>query len=489
MLVRKKDGSYRCCVDYRALNSVTKKDAYPMPKIDTCLDALASAKWFSTFDLRSPYHHILVNPSDSDKTAFICPVGMYKFRRMPFGLCNAGATFQRLMDVVLSGLHFQVCLVYLDDIIVFSETPEQHLERLITVLGRLSSAGLKLKPDKCAFFQKSISFLGHVVSEKGIQTDPKKIVAVQEWPIPKSVRDVRASLGLASYYRRFVPGFASIAGPLHSLLVKGKKFVWNAETQESFNRLKLALISSPMLAMPIDDGEFVLDTDASDFAIGAVLSQKQGGDERVIAYASRRLDRRERNYCITQKELLAVVYFVRYFRQYLLGHQFKIRTDHPALTWLRRTPKPIGQQARWLEILEEFEFSIEHRAGNRHGNADAMSRRNCKVRDGACHNAVSNQVKPLVEQCYLADGKVQVVKQNRGKSAESLLKCNSSKQLPTDFVGGAADQCRDNVDSSSGVSAKLQRRSAHVDDSFEWSADGLKEKQKEDQDINLIMRL
>ena len=205
------------------------RSRYPLPRIDKCLDALASTKWFSTFDLLSAYHHILVNLSDSDKTAFICPVEMYKFSRIPFGLCNAEATFQRLLDVVLSGLHFQVCLVYLDDIIVFSETLEQHFGKLVTVLGRLSSAGLKLKPEKCAFFQESI-FLGHVVSEKGIQTDPMKIVAVQEWPIPKSVRDVRAFLGLASYYRRFVPGFASIAGPLHSLLAKGKTSVWNGET-------------------------------------------------------------------------------------------------------------------------------------------------------------------------------------------------------------------------------------------------------------------
>ena len=178
VLVRKKDGSYRCCVDYRALNSVTRKDAYPLPRIDSCLDSLASAKWFSTFDLRSSYHQVMVNPLDSDKTAFICQKGMFRFRKMPFGLCNAGATFQRLMDIVMSGLHFQVCLVYLDDIITFSETLEQHIERLLIVLGRLRSAGLKLKPQKCALFQKSINFLGHVVSERGIETDPAKIEAV-----------------------------------------------------------------------------------------------------------------------------------------------------------------------------------------------------------------------------------------------------------------------------------------------------------------------
>jgi len=277
VLVRKKDGSYCCCVDYRALNSVTHKDADTLPRIDSCLDALASAKWFSTFDLRSAYHRVKVNPLDADKTAFICPKGMFKFRIMPSGLRNAGATFQRLMDIAMSGLHFQLYLVYLDDIIVFSEIVEQHLERLVIVLGQLCSAGLNLKPQKCALFQKSITFLGHVVPECGIETDPVKSEVVKEWPVPKTIRDVRAFLGIAVYYRRFVPNLACIAGPLHSMVGKGKRFSWTPEAQQSFDQLKLALTSPPVLAMPTDEGEFVLDTDASEFAIGAVLCQVQGG--------------------------------------------------------------------------------------------------------------------------------------------------------------------------------------------------------------------
>ncbi|HSN22635.1 MAG TPA: reverse transcriptase domain-containing protein, partial [Methylomicrobium sp.] len=287
VLVRKKDGSYRCCIDYRQLNLVTRRDAYPLPRIDACLDAMVGAKWFTTVDLRSSYHQVPVDPKDRDKTAFVCPRGMYRFRSMPFGLCNAGATFQRLMDSVMAGLHLDICLVYLDDVIVFSRTENQHLERIEAVLQRIRSAGLKLKPDKCMLFQRSVSFLGHVVSGDGISTSPEKVRAVVEWPTPTRLKDVRAFLGLAGYYRRFVPGFASLAAPLHALMKKDKRFEWTMGADEAFHALKAALTSPPILAMPSNSGQFTLDTDASDTAIGAVLSQQQDGVERVIAYASR----------------------------------------------------------------------------------------------------------------------------------------------------------------------------------------------------------
>ena len=384
VLVRKKDQTYRCCIDYRQLNSATRKNAYPLPRIDVCLDAMAGAKWFSTFDLRSSYHQVQMADEDMDKTAFICPRGQFRFRSMPFGLCNAGATFQRLMDIVMSGLNLNVCLSYLDDIIAYSETAEGHLERLAMILERLRSAGLKLKPEKCCLFQKSVQFLGHVVSEDGIGTDSKKTRAVAEWPEPVCVKDVRSFLGLASYYRRFVQNYATIAAPITKLMRKNQPFQWTQEAQTAFDALKGALTSAPILAMPTDNDDFVLDTDASDLAIGAVLSQRHGGTERVIAYASRALDRREQNYCVTRKELLAVVHFLGYFKQYLLGRQFLIRTDHAALTWLRHTPDPIGQQARWLERMEEYTFRIEHRSGTQHGNAYALSRRPCPRKSCAC---------------------------------------------------------------------------------------------------------
>ena len=377
VLVKKKDDSLRCCIDYRGLNNVTRKDAYPLPRTDTCLDAMNGAKWFTTFDLRSSYHQVELEPQDADKTAFICREGSYRFVTMPFGLCNAGATFQRLMDVVMCGLNFDICLVYLDDIICYSSTLEEHLQRLRLILQRLQNAGLKLKPSKCNIMQKTVEFLGHLVSADGIKPHPEKIIAVVNWPIPSSLRDLRAFLGLCGYYRRFIFQFSAVAAPLYSLTEKGRSFEWTSECQSAFEQLKQHLTSSPILCMPTDHDHFVLDTDASDTAIGAVLSQSIDGVERVVAYASKRLSRAEMNYCVTRRELLAVVFFVKYFRHYLLGRRFTVRSDHAALQWLRRIPEPMGQQARWIGLLEEFDFDVIHRPGNRHGNADAMSRRPC----------------------------------------------------------------------------------------------------------------
>jgi len=282
------------------------------------------------------------------------------------------------MDLALNGLNFNMCLVYLDDIIVYSADVNEHIGRLEKLFERLRSANLKLKPSKCKLLRSELSFLGHVVSSKGIGTDPEKISTVQDWPVPTDVKEIRSFLGLASYYRKFVPSFAAVPAPLHALTGKNRKFDWTSSCEDWFKKLKEALVTSPILAMPSDGDPFKLDTDASDVSIGAVLFQVQEGEERVIAYASRSLSKQERNYCVTRKELLAVVFYSKTFRQYLLGRQFLIRTDHLALQWLRTTPEPMGQQARWCEILEEFDFQKVHRPGVKHGNADALSRRPCR---------------------------------------------------------------------------------------------------------------
>jgi transposase InsO family protein len=374
VLVKKKDNSYRCCIDYRGLNDVTRKDAYALPHTDVCLDALGGSAWFSTLDMKASYHQIEMESDDADKTAFICREGMFKYLTMPFGLCNAGATFQRLIDMVLSGLTYEICLAYVDDIIIYSKTVDEHRERLRIVFQRLRDAGLKLKPSKCFLLQKSVGFLGHIVSEEGIEANPDKICAIVQWPIPLCVRDVRAWLGLTGYYRRFVKDYAQIVQPLTELLSPSKPFIWSQEAQTSFESLKNALTSPPILVMPTIGDTFTLDTDASDKSIGAVLSQNQNGIERVIAFASKTLSKSERNYSVTRRELLAIIYYLKYFRHYLVNVRFRVRTDHSALLWLRRTPEPTGQQARWIEIMENYNFFVEHRPGRAHGNADAMSR-------------------------------------------------------------------------------------------------------------------
>ncbi|KAK3086868.1 hypothetical protein FSP39_024642 [Pinctada imbricata] len=381
VLVKKKDGSLRYCIDYRKLNSVTIKDSYPLPRIDDSLDALGGACMFSCIDLASGYWQVEMEPDDKAKTAFSTPKGLFQFKVMPFGLCNAPATFERLMETVLNGLPFQTCLLYIDDIIVYSKDFKTHVERLSEVLERLKNAGLKLSPKKCNFFQNQVSFLGHIVSNEGVSTDPIKISAVKDWPTPKTVHDVRSFLGTCSYYRRFIPGFAHIARPLHKLTEKGKQFSWAEESQASFDKLKTLLISSPILSYPDMSKPFMLDCDASGFSVGAVLSQSDNGSERVVAYFSKTLNKAERNYCVTRRELLAIILAIKHFHHYLYGKHFTVRTDHGALNWLMKFRNPEGQMARWLEQLQAYDFRIEHRPGKSHGNADGLSRRPCNPCD------------------------------------------------------------------------------------------------------------
>ena len=378
VLVKKKDGSTRFCVDYRRLNAVTVKDAYPLPRVEDCLDTMAGANWFSTLDLASGYWQLDIEEGDREKTAFTTHRGLYQFRRMPFGLCNAPGTFERVMEIVMRGLQWKTCLVYLDDIVVFSNGFDQHLERLGEVLGRLIAAGLKVKPSKCQLARREVGFLGHVVSHRGVSTDPEKIVAVEGWPAPGNVTEVRSFLGLAGYYRAFVPDFATIAKPLSSLAEKGKTFSWTEECTQAFEALKRKLVEAPILAFPQEEGGLVLDTDASDTGLGAVLSQEQDGMERVLAYGSRTLSKPEKNYCVTRRELLAIVFGLRKFRHYLVGRPVLVRTDHASLRWLLEFKEPEGQLARWLQVITTYDLRIQHRPGKLHGNADGLSRRPCK---------------------------------------------------------------------------------------------------------------
>ena len=363
-------------MDYQKVNSVTKRDAYPLPRIDATLDSLAGAEYFTVLDLASGYWQVEVEEDDKEKTAFSTPQGHFHFNVMPFGLTNAPATFQRLMECILAGLNPSHCLIYLDDIIVHSTTFSEHLERLASVLRQLRNAGLQLKPSKCKFAQKEVHYLGHIASAAGAQPDPSKTEAVSSYPVPRNVQEVRQFLGLANYYRQFIKHFSEITEPLHQLTRKTTKgFHWNPSCQSAFDELKRRLVSPPILAYPDFSLPFVLHTDASATVVGAVLCQIQNGMERVISYWSRQLNKAERNYSTIEREALAAVAAVKEFYPYLYGFPFQLVTDHNPLTALKGLKDVGGQLTRWMLYLQQFDYTIEYKSGRTHGDADSLSRR------------------------------------------------------------------------------------------------------------------
>ncbi|CAN6455079.1 unnamed protein product [Victoria cruziana] len=408
----KQDGTKRLCVDYRALNKVTVKNKYPLPLIADLFDQLGGAQVFSKLDLRSGYWQVRIVEGDEPKTTCVTRYGAYEFLVMPFGLTNAPATFSTLMNKIFYPFLDKFVVVYLDDIVVYSSSMEEHVEHLRIVFKLLKDNDLYVKREKCLFGQPEISFLGHVVGRGQLRMDMGKVKAIQEWQPPTKVQELRSFLGLANYYRRFIEGYSLIAAPLTDLLKKNTAWTWSEPAQDAFDRLKKALVQEPVLKLPDHTKEFEIHTDASDFAIGGVLMQ----EGHPIAYESRKLKDPERRYSVHEREMTAIVHCLRTWRHYLLGTQFVVKTDNVATSYFQTQKKLTLKQARWQEFLAEFDLSLEYKVGKTNVVADALSRKAelaatraqafeahvegallARIQEGMRQDATAQQLKALVD--------------------------------------------------------------------------------------------
>lgn len=373
--VRKANGKVRLCLDARRLNAVTEKDAYPQPRINRILSQLSATYVLSSIDLSDAYHQVELDESSRIKTAFsISGKGFFAYSRMPFGLCNSGATLCRLVDMVLGCDLEPNVFVYMDDVIIATETVEQHISLLRIIAKRLSSAGLTISPSKSRFCMRRLKYLGHIVGGGTIRPDPDRIAPIVEYPVPRCAKDVRRLLGMAEWYRRFIPNYADISTPLSDLLKKGRVFAWSDRANKAFEDVKKVLVSEPVLSSPDYTQPFILQTDASDFGIGGVLVQGTGELERVVAYFSQKLSATQRKYQTTERECLAVIVAIEKFRPYIEGSHFTVVTDHASLVWLQNLKDPAGRLSRWALRLQPYDFKIVHRPGRQMVVADALSR-------------------------------------------------------------------------------------------------------------------
>ncbi|KAI4293341.1 hypothetical protein PAPHI01_2615 [Pancytospora philotis] len=412
--VPKKDGALRICIDYRALNQITCKDNYQMPRIDDILDSLAQARIFTTLDATSGYHQIALTPESRAKTAFGWKNNHYEFNRMPFGLCNAPATFQRAMDLIIRNELGIFVRPYLDDIVVYSRTAEEHRVHLETVLGRLKAAGIVLNKKKCVIGQPAVKLLGNIVTEGKVMSDPDKVKAIEECERPKTLRELRSFLGLANYCRDYVRQFAHIASPLFELL-KGaskdsvKTITWSETASQSFEEVKQAIKAQTERAQPDFSREFAVVTDASNLAVGGILAQKdEKGGMRMIYAFSKTLNPAQKNYSTTDKELLAIVLVVQHFRHYLLGRHFNLYTDHRALAYLWEAADPSSRLCRWALSLQEYDFTPIYIKGETNA-ADFFSRQTPVVKPNTVAALRNNELtaeerKEVLQEYHLALG-------------------------------------------------------------------------------------
>jgi transposase InsO family protein len=397
LFVKKKDGTQRMCVDYRALNRITIKNRYPLPRVEELFDRLRGAEYFSKIDLRSGYHQVRIHPDDVPKTAFRTRYGHFEFLVLPFGLTNAPATFMHLMQSIFGPYLDDFVIVFLDDILIFSKSLHDHKKHVRKVLELLRKHKLYAKKSKCEFFKKSVSFLGHVVSHEGISMEEDKVKAIKHWPKPSSVTELRSFLGLAGYYRRFVKGFSHIASPLTELLHNERKYDWQDAQQTAFDTLKQAVSSGPVLIIPDDNKPYVVSTDASGFAIGASLSQDQGNGLQPIAFLCHKMHDNERNFSVPEQELLAIIIALKEWRHYLHGRKFRVITDHQSLRYLSTQPHLSPRQVRWSEFLQQFDMEVEYKEGKANVVADALSRRADHKTSASLNSLTEMKVRPSDE--------------------------------------------------------------------------------------------
>ena len=479
VVVRKKSGDVRLCIDYRKLNLQTVKDSYALPNLEESFSALTGSKWFSVLDLKSGFYQIEMEEKDKHKTAFVCPLGFFEFNRMPQGITNAPSTFQRLMERCIGELNLKQALVFLDDLIVFSSTLEEHEERLMRVLNQLKEYGLKLSPEKCRFFQTSVKYLGHIVSEKGIETDPEKIAALKTWPRPNKLKELRTFLGFCGYYRRFVKDYSKIVKPLNALTagypplkkrsnatVSVEKYHnpkdlfgdrWTPACQTAFDTIIEKLTTAPVLGFADPKQPYILHTDASTLGLGAALYQEQQGQKRVVAYASRGLSRCETRYPAHKLEFLALKWAVtEKFQDYLYGSPFLAVTDSNPLTYILTSAKLDAASYRWLADLSTFDFQLQYRAGRQNQDADGLSRRpHGRLPDDASSQKELERIQQFTKRHLL--------KSEHANLNESTIKAICEKHLVHEVINNHAGE----TSPSNALVVSLAHHPKAIPESFE----------------------